>query len=711
MGSDGSIKIAIKAVDQASQNIRKIKDSFSSVTGPAKELASSYRSVKRELEPLIALSGKYGDKLKSFGTKVSVGIGAPTALAAKSIFDISANYEETMLRIEQVTKNKAGFLDELSAKFRGLGRDTQFDPPKIASGGMQLADANFSKQEIGLIIPNVLNTAVANNIDMDLAGQLVASLTKAFKDTDKGVGENSRFIADKITALKQSSQVKINEQYKDALKNVVGYAVTQGITFSDLNASFGLMGEMLSEGGEAGTALKIGMERLISPTSEAVEALGRLNIDPSEFMSKEGGIKSFGAVIKAFSGLDLKKHGADIKEIFGGDASSKWLAIFHQGYAKYQELKKVQDQSTDIDPENKKMGASTDAANIFKDSSRGKYRQLGSAVSELQLAFGDAGFLQDITGGIESVTEGINYLSSTSEGTKRLVGNVAALAAVFGTVAIGGGVAIKVLGAWSPVLAILGLKSDKSASKVIDGSKKSVGAVRRMGRGFIDLGKKSGPFLSEISGKFLSFSKGSIAKGSRLAVSSLKWLAGGIRLVTKASLGFLMNPVVLGFAALAALIAGGAYLIYKNWDKIGPMLTSAKEALIEFWEDSKKTVGEWSDYIMGIPDDISERWNKLKNIFLNLGKEIKEMVKDWGLSKLLDWGQSLMAPEILPGNIGPGKEIGLKNAVRQQESVRESIQTKEISLNIAFKNPPKGMITQTTNPGTKGFNLDLGATI
>jgi TP901 family phage tail tape measure protein len=57
--------------------------------------------------------------------------------------------------------------------------------------------------------------------------------------------------------------------------------------------------------------------------------------------------------------------------------------------------------------------------------------------------------------------------------------------------------------------------------------------------------------------------------------------------------GALKSPALLAVAA----IAGGAYLIYKNWDKVGPVIIGLKDKFMEFYNQVSPVVGAIASFI------------------------------------------------------------------------------------------------------------------
>ncbi len=125
-----------------------------------------------------------------------------------------------------------------------------------------------------------------------------------------------------------------------------------------------------------------------------------------------------------------------------------------------------------------------------------------------------------------------------------------------------------------------------------------------------------------IKGTFLS-------KTILMLLAPIKWLTMGF---VKLGLAILTTPIGWIIAGIAA-IAAGAYLIYKNWDQLGPWFKST-------WEQCKAATGEFWDYLTTLPSralnagkaiidgligGISAKWEELKAKV----KSITDILPDW----------------------------------------------------------------------------------
>jgi hypothetical protein len=125
------------------------------------------------------------------------------------------------------------------------------------------------------------------------------------------------------------------------------------------------------------------------------------------------------------------------------------------------------------------------------------------------------------------------------------------------------------------------------------------------------------------------------------AVGQLGWalarLAGGAPIVAGAlrmiGTALLSNPIGLAVAA----IAGGAYLIYKNWDKVGPWFSS-------LWDGVQQTFGGVADFVMGLfTGDMKRAVGGVKDAWSGVGGFFQDYL--FGIGNAFMWAWD--------GTIGP----------------------------------------------------------
>ncbi|MBD2783695.1 hypothetical protein ID858_11525 [Xenorhabdus sp. DI] len=266
--------------------------------------------------------------------------------------------------------------------------------------------------------------------------------------------------------------------------------------------------------------------------------------------------------------------------------------------------------------------------------------------------------------------KGLTKLSEMLGKVKQFFQEHPTVAKYFAIAAAGLGIILAICGALTLVLATL------------------LGPLAMIRLGFSMLGIKGAGSMKKL-GKAASFLGSGVKWMSKKGVSGLKLLGSGFKWLGKAGAGglkllgraiaflgkgilwlgriMLMNPILL----IITLIAVGAYLIWKHWDKLGPWFKqlwgdiaayvstawqNIKQKILNKWEEIKQdTLTKWNGIKKTISDKwdeivedtkklpekfkqfgteiidklingIKEKWNALKQSIANLGTEIKDAV-------------------------------------------------------------------------------------
>jgi len=139
----------------------------------------------------------------------------------------------------------------------------------------------------------------------------------------------------------------------------------------------------------------------------------------------------------------------------------------------------------------------------------------------------------------------------------------------------------------------------------------------------------------------LMYQKFTLAGAANTAGNALKRMAGAIMSVGRASLAAMFSP--LGIAIMA--IAGAAYLVYKNWDKVGPFFMELwgriTEAFGNAWTMIQPALAQLGTAFDGLMGVFSNAWAALQPTFAQLGVTLGNIAMSIGpvLSQL---GQTIM---------------------------------------------------------------------
>jgi len=178
----------------------------------------------------------------------------------------------------------------------------------------------------------------------------------------------------------------------------------------------------------------------------------------------------------------------------------------------------------------------------------------------------------------------------------------------------------------------------------------------------------AGPFLLSILGVAKAFG----ALGIAMMTTPIGWFLGGI-----------------------AAIAGGAYLIYKNWEGIKEWFSKLFD--FDLFAQGKELIGSFD---LGI----SERWEGLVRGFKDKIKNFTSWMPDWAKEKLgisgpgNDGSGPASAPSVFQGEPLGAAAMG----ARMQESTVTKVERDEINLNVVL---PEGVQAYTS--GGKSDNLEI----
>ncbi len=165
---------------------------------------------------------------------------------------------------------------------------------------------------------------------------------------------------------------------------------------------------------------------------------------------------------------------------------------------------------------------------------------------------------------------------------------------------------------------------DKISKKVSEGIKK-----------IIKYGKQAFEFVSKNKDTIMKIAKiGAAVTGVVFAIGKVIKVVRQVRAAIKAvktainavKLVAMMNPTILIIMAVVAAIAAIAYAVYKNWDKIKPIIDKAKEKISTLWNNIKTG---WENLkqkittgVKNLKDSITEKVDMLKEKVSNFKSDV-----------------------------------------------------------------------------------------
>lgn len=426
-------------------------------------------------------------------------------------FDASQSKVQALARLDKDSDE----MTALRAQARHLGASTQFTATDASDAQGYLAMAGYTSKDIRNALPGVLSLAKAGDEGLaesaDIASNILTGFNLNAAQTDK--------VGDILVGTFTRSNTNLR-MLGETMKYVAPVASALGQDIETVSAMTGNLASASIQGSMAGTALRSILSRLAAPPKEAQKALARLSVSTKD---ANGNLRDMPGLLaqinRKTSGLGNTERTELFKAIAGEEAFGA-LEVLAQR-AGSGELQAFIGQLRNA------QGEATNASKVMADNLRGDLDALGSAWADfgIQLEEQEDGPLRSLT---RTLTGLVSGMKAWAEEHPALTSHLVKAAAGIGVVMAG-------MGGLTLAMATL------------------LGPFAMLRFGMMMLGVRS---LG-------------VATGLRaLAGPVLTALATGLRVVGVALWGLAANPVTLAIGATVALLAGAAYLLYRNWNSV-----------------------------------------------------------------------------------------------------------------------------------------------
>lgn len=570
---------------------------------------------------------KVGGAITGVGVIIAGGLG----LAAKGAMD----FEKQLSSVKAVTGATGPEIEKLHDLAIKMGADTKFSALEAGKGMEELLKAGVSTADVlGGGLKGALDLATAGDLELADAAEIAATALNAFRADNLSVAAAGDILAGAANA----SATSVGE-LKYGLSMVSAVASGVGLSFKDTNTALAVMAQNGLKGSDAGTSLKTMLMNLQPSTDKAAQlfeqyGLQTLNASKAmEFLASKG-IKPASSSI-----TDIQKSIGDyIEKTTGAKAGSEKFEKAYKALNGELSSNAFYDANGNL----KSMG---EIAGILNDKFKDLTPQQRSFALE-QLFGADATRAANILykEGAEGIADMDKAMSKVTmeQVAKDKMDNLAGSIEQF-------------QGSLETLGIIIGEKIVPVVRPLVDGFTKFVniftelpGPVQTAGVAVIALAGGlaliGGPALMLI-GFLPSISAGlAMVAGVFGGASAAGTIFGGV-------MAFITSPITLTIAAIAALALAG-YLIYKNWDKIGPFVKKTWEGVKKFtvkaWDGIKQFLSDWWPALLGpftmggslIAGYIFKHWDGIKAKGVQIWDGIKGFFVRW-------W------PELLGAITGP----------------------------------------------------------
>lgn len=606
---------------------------------------------------------RIGDGFSSVGESmlpIAAGITAIGAAGGRAFIDFDSIITGAAAKAGATAEE----MEMMRQKASQFGADFPISATQAAEGMDRLAAAGYDANQVVGVMPSVITAAVASG--EDLASDVVSNALNIWNLKQGDIATNAMRVADVVQMAANKSSLGMND-FGVAMQYAGAPAATLGVSIEQLATAMAIMKNNGIEASTIGTSLRSVFSRLSEPPKPAAEAIAELGLQVKD---ASGNFLGLQPIIEQLRGkilnLSNTEQVAYAKALAGEEAYSGLLALVKTAPEDYQALQAAMDNAT---------GSSQAQFEVMKGTLKNSIDGMLGSLESLAINFGSV-----LTPQIKMVTDSIGNLAdlinTLSPETKLLIGNILMWTVAFtgfmlatgkvisigggivklygdiGRAAMGGSIHNKALqfavlntanayktlkdtvialnttqnGSNLPVFANIStkIKSEYDKIRALKWADISTAIVNAMPR-------NPGTFIKTAVITRLQ----KIRTSAILATESLSRMyrtfymsramesfAGGIGRATKsifglvkASFAFALSP--LGIALIA--IAGAAYLIYKNWDMVGPYFISLwkriETALISAWNKIKPAWDSLMNVIPKLKIAINPALVALDNIF------------------------------------------------------------------------------------------------
>lgn len=421
-------------------------------------------------------------------------------------FDAAMSKVQALTRLDGASEEMAALREQA----RQLGASTQFTAGQAAEAQGFLAMAGFKAESIQAAMPGMLDLAKAGDSGLAETADIASNILTGFNLQASETGRLGDVLVGTFTRSNTNLQM-----LGETMKYAAPVAASVGQDIETVAAMAGKLGDAGIQGSMGGTALRAILNRLSAPPAAAAKALNKLGISAKD---AQGNLRDMPTVLQEIYEKTKNMGDADraglLKAIAGEEAVAGMQVLVAQaGSGALQEF---------VSTLKNTEGEASATAKTMADNLRGDLSAMGSAWEDLgiQLQEQQNGPMREITQTLTGIIGGVKGWIAENP---KLAANIVKTAA---------GVGILMAGMGGLTLAIASIL---------------------------------GPFAMVRYGMTLFGIKGAGLAGTlfNLGKTALPLVGKGILFIGRA---LAMNPIGLAITA----IAGGTYLIYRNWDKVAP---------------------------------------------------------------------------------------------------------------------------------------------
>ena len=347
---------------QLKAHIASLKTEIASASAETSAFYKNMGNPSQAVQGLNNLKGKAADLVKQMAMMAT---GGGIVAFGKNVIETTRNFEDGMARVQAVTNATQAEFQMMEQESLKWGSNTRYTATEASNSLENLTRNGLSATEATAALGPTLQLAQANTIGLAEAADITTNVMNGFGLEVKDMGR----VNDVLSSTAAHSATNIS-QLAEAEKNAAPFGHSLGQSIEEVNAALGVLADVGIKGSDAGTAIRMVLMGLASPTAKQQKAFKQLGVDISESsLRSEGLTKTLeklrdSGVMKAANSAEL------LGDIFGRRVAPQAMAL----------LNNIDGLKTKLDILNNSQGTTE---RMFKQS----YSELSNSLYGVQSAW------------------------------------------------------------------------------------------------------------------------------------------------------------------------------------------------------------------------------------------------------------------------------------------------------------------------------------
>lgn len=306
---------------QLKAHIASLKTEIASASAETSAFYKNMGNPSQAVQGLNNLKGKAADLVKQMAMMAT---GGGIVAFGKKVIETTRNFEDGMARVQSVTNATQAEFQMMEQEALKWGSNTRYTATEAANSLENLTRNGLSAQQATEALGPTLQLAQANTIGLAEAADITTNVMNGFGLEVKDMGR----VNDVLSSTAAHSATNIS-MLAEAEKNAAPFGHSLGQSIEEVNASLGVLADVGIKGSDAGTAIRMVLMGLASPTTKQQKAFKQLGLDISESsLRSEGLTKTLeklrdSGVMKAANSAEL------LGDIFGRRVAPQAMALLN----------------------------------------------------------------------------------------------------------------------------------------------------------------------------------------------------------------------------------------------------------------------------------------------------------------------------------------------------------------------------------------------